>query len=225
MIDDRLKAVAEMVPEGMSAADVGSDHAYLAMHLYTEGKSPKVIATDKNEGPCEAARATLKAAGLLDDIPVRCGDGLFALEKGEVECVCIAGMGGELIAHILNAVPDVFRSLNRVVLQPMNDSPLLRAWLYKNGWHIVDERLAEVDDRLYEIIAAEPGVEAMPEPVLLEIGPVLCSNKPELYTRHVEERIAKYQRILDGLRRSGHPDIERIREIGAKIKELEGKQW
>lgn len=224
-LDDRLRAVASFVPEGARVADVGSDHAYLAMYLFTDGGADFVIATDKNEGPCEAARATLRSAGLLEKIPVRCGDGLMALEPGEVDYVCIAGMGGELIAHILNAAPSVFGRLKRVVLQPMNDAPMLRAWLYKNGWHIADESLAEVDGRLYEIIAAEPGKEAVPEPVLLELGPVLCSRKPELYTRHVEERIAKYQRILDGLRRSGHPDIERIREIGAKIREMEGKQW
>ena len=224
-IDERLKAVASLVPARARVADVGSDHAYLAMYLFTEGRAEYVVASDKNEGPCAAARATLEAAGLSEKIPVRCGDGLSALFVGEVDYVCIAGMGGELITYILQASPDVFGKLKRVALQPMNDAPLLRKWLYEHGWHIADETMAKVEGRIYEIIAAEQGKETMPSAGILEIGPVLWEKRPQLLKEHVEELSRKYKRILEGLKKSQHPDVVRMKRTEERIHELEAIQW
>lgn len=212
-IDDRLAAVAALVPHGARVADVGTDHAYLAIALMEERDAAHVIATDKNEGPCAAARRTLSAAGLSGRVPVRCGDGLVPLSPGEVDTVCIAGMGGGLIASILAAGPDVLQKLSRLVLQPMNDAPTLRRWFYENGWHIAEERLATADGRLYEIIAAEPGTEELPESWLLTIGPVLWREKPALFARHIEAQVERLRRILCGMEKS-----EAARESDAYIK-------
>ena len=75
-LDGRLQAVAAFVPAGSRAADIGTDHAYLAMALLLERGAASVIASDKNAGPCQAARHTLQAAGIADRIAVRQGDGL-----------------------------------------------------------------------------------------------------------------------------------------------------
>ena len=156
-LDGRLAAVAALVPRGARAADVGTDHAYLAIALLNEQDVETVIATDKNEGPCAAARRTISASGFANRVQVRLGDGLAPLSPGEVDTVCIAGMGGGLIASILAEGAEVLTEVSRLVLQPMNDAAALRQWLYDNGWHIVEESLATADGRLYEIIAAEPG--------------------------------------------------------------------
>ena len=201
-LDHRLSAVAALVPRNAKVADVGTDHAYLAMALIESCGVETVIATDKNEGPCAAARRTLLAAGLLERVPVRCGDGLAPLAAGEVDTICIAGMGGGLIASILAAGENVLADVSRLVLQPMNDAAMLRQWLYDNGWRIVEERLATEDGRLYEIIAAEPGKEKSPEPWLLALGPVLWKNRPPLFKRHAEAQMARLRRILRGMEQS-----------------------
>ena len=222
-LDDRLAAVAAFVPRGARVADVGTDHAYLAIALMEERDAAHVIATDKNEGPCAAARRTLLAAGLSERVPVRCGDGLVPLSPGEVDTVCIAGMGGGLIASILAAKPDVLRKLSRLVLQPMNDAPTLRRWLYENGWHIAEEQLATADGRLYEIIAAERGEEDSPEPWLLTIGPVLWRKKPSLFARHIKAQIERLRRILCGMEKSETArGSDAYREIAAELREIEG---
>ena len=51
-LDGRLQAVADFVPAGSRAADIGTDHAYLAMQLMAERGAAAVIASDKNSGPC-----------------------------------------------------------------------------------------------------------------------------------------------------------------------------
>lgn len=201
-LDNRLAAVAALAPRGAKVADVGTDHAYLAIALVEERGAQKVVATDKNEGPCAAARRTLSSAGLLERVPVRCGDGLAPISPGEVDTVCIAGMGGGLIASILAAGAEVLSGVSRLVLQPMNDAASLRRWLYENGWHIAEESLATADGRLYEIIAAEPGAEETPVTWLLTLGPALWREKPPLFSCHVEAQRSRLRRILDGMEKS-----------------------
>ena len=160
-LDARLQAVADFVLPGSRVVDVGTDHAYLALELLRQRGAFQVIAADKNAGPCEAARHTIREAGLEGIIPVRQGDGLAVLVPDEVDTICIAGMGGQLIRDILAAAPEILQGASRLVLQPMNAAAGLRRWLYEQGWQLVDESLAEADGRVYEILAAEPG-EAAP---------------------------------------------------------------
>ncbi len=223
-LDARLAAVASLVPEGARAADVGSDHAYLAMALLRDRGALRVIATDKNPGPCEAARRTLAAAGLTEEIAVRQGDGLAPLSPGEVDEVCIAGMGGGLINTILSDSPKIVASLSRLVLQPMNDAAEVRRWLYEHRWHVAAERLAEADGRLYEIIAAEPGEEPVPETWLLILGPVLWRERPPLFSRHAAYHISRLRRILTGMEKSeAAKKTEAYRQTAGLLRELEEK--
>ena len=81
-LDERLRAMAAYVVEGSRVADIGTDHAQLAIELIMSGRASRVIATDLNAGPLEAARKNIFAAGLDDRIDVRLGDGLTVLEAG-----------------------------------------------------------------------------------------------------------------------------------------------
>lgn len=224
-LDNRLAAIAALVPRGTRVADVGTDHAYLAIALKEDQAAIQVIATDKNEGPCAAARRTLTEAGLAESIPVRCGDGLKVLVPGEVDTICIAGMGGGLIATILAEGNEVLSHVLRLVLQPMNDAAVLRRWLYENGWHIANESLAVADGRLYELIAAEPGMAKMPEPWLLTLGPKLWCERPPLFARHVETQIERLRRILCGMKKSETAkESEAYRTITEELQNIE-QRW
>ena len=224
-LDNRLAALSALVPYGTRVADVGTDHAYLAIALKKERGAKLVIATDKNEGPCAAAQRTLAEAGLADCIPVRCGDGLSVLVPGEVDTICIAGMGGGLIATILAEGMEVLSHVIRLVLQPMNDAAVLRHWLYENGWHIANESLALADGRLYELIAAEPGMEKMPEPWLLTLGPALWREKPPLLAHHVETQMERLRRILRGMEKSATAkESEAYRTIAVELQNIE-QHW
>ena len=218
MLDNRLKAVASFVPRGARVADIGTDHAYLAIYIQRELGAKSVIATDKNEGPLSAARHAVAEAGRIDVI----GDGLAPIEAGEIDAACIAGMGSELIAAILEAAPDVLAKVKRLVLQPMSDAPRLRRWLYENGWRIADETLALADGRLYEIIAAEHGDEPIPSGAALEIGPVLMKKHPEYFERHVDEILSKKRRVLSGMAKSDAArQSSKYKAIENEIKKIE----
>ena len=105
MLDPRLLCVAKHIRRGSVLADIGTDHARLPVYLVEQGICPRAIASDLRRGPAEAARKTIRAAGLSETIEVRLGDGLTTVAAGEAGDIAIAGMGGETIAAILDACP------------------------------------------------------------------------------------------------------------------------
>ncbi len=226
-LDSRLQALADFVAPGSRVADIGTDHAYLPVYLVMNGKSDFVIAGDKNAGPCQAAKRTVREYEMERRIFVRQGDGLKVLEPGEVDTVCIAGMGGSLISDILCARLDLLKTVDTLVLQPMNDAPELRKWLYQHDWHIGDEALALSDGRIYEIILAKRGRRKRPSPLMLAIGPVLWEKKSGLLRHHIEALLFRERRIAVGLEKSERMKKSRkYQETLENIKALEERlRW
>lgn len=221
-LDARLAAVAAFVPQGSRVADIGTDHGYLAAVLVEEGRAPFVIASDLPAGPCEAARRTVREEGLADKIEVRQGDGLTVLRPGEVDTVCIAGMGGVLMTEILAASPEVWKSLAALVLQPMTGEEELRRYLYAHAWHVADETLVVADDRLYTVIRAERGRRKMPDDVALAVGPVLLTRKDELLRHHIESQLFLARRAAAGMEKSARAKKSaKYRAVKQRIEALE----
>ncbi|MBR3498096.1 MAG: SAM-dependent methyltransferase [Selenomonadaceae bacterium] len=192
MIDSRMKAVMNFVGAGSRVADVGADHGYLSIALAQSGRAEKVIATEKNLGPCEAARKNISAAGLDGVIEIRLGDGLKVLSAGEVDTICIAGMGGALIVKILGDAPEVVQSAARLILQPMNAAKKIRAWLAENSWAIVDEDLAESSGIIYEIICAEKNPSEK----------IFKRETSPLLKKFLTQRLEKLERVLAEMSKS-----------------------
>lgn len=195
----RLKAAADFVKPGGSVADIGTDHAYLPIYLVERGIVEKAFACDVSDGPCEAARRSIAAAGLGRQIAVRCGDGLATLAPGEVQTAILAGMGGITMLEILRRQPAVVASLRALVLQPMNAAAQLRIWLNGHGWRIALETLVLEEGRLYEVLRAEPGEAEIIEPILYEIGPRLWEARHPLLRAHVSRLLEQAERVLTAM--------------------------
>ncbi|MDR3645372.1 MAG: class I SAM-dependent methyltransferase, partial [Clostridia bacterium] len=150
----RLRAVASLVREGVNVADIGTDHAYLAVWLVRSGGCGRCIACDVNAGPLERARETLRAYGAQDRVELRLADGLDAVRAQEADDVVIAGMGGELIAEIIARCGWLRESSKHLVLQPMTAQPELRRALCRSGFEIVREGAAREGAKLYVVISA-----------------------------------------------------------------------
>ena len=151
-LDDRLLAVADCVEKGAFLADIGTDHAYLPIYLMEEGKIAGAVASDIHKGPLERADINIREAGLSDRIATKLTDGLRGIEEFPVTDVAIAGMGGLMIAGILDAAPFVKERGTRLILQPMQHIPELREYLGKNGYTVTREAGAIADGKIYQII-------------------------------------------------------------------------
>lgn len=208
-ISKRLKAIAEYVPPGLTVADIGTDHAYLPTYLVQTGISTKVIAGEYNEGPFGTALQRVQSEGLTLQIDVRKGNGLAVLRPEEAEVITISGMGGGLIADILNEGRDKLSSVKRLILQPNVGERALRVWLLNEHWTLIDETILEEDGKIYEILVAERvPTQAHSDPYrdqplnhewLLRVGPILARKKSPLLLQKWNHELQKADKIMEQL--------------------------
>ena len=154
-ISERLKKVARCVNEGSKVADIGCDHAYIAIYLIKNNIATKVVAMDINKGPLQKAKKNIEEYGCLTQIDTRLSDGAKKLEVGEVDTILISGMGGRLISKILAESIDVVRECSQLVLQPQSEIYLVRKFLDKIGFSIIYEDMLIEDGKYYVIINAK----------------------------------------------------------------------
>ncbi len=213
-------------------ADIGSDHALLPSYLAEQGTIVKGVAGEVNAGPFEAASKQVRFAGLAHVIDVRLGDGLAVIERSEVDVITIAGMGGVLIASILEAGKAKLEGVKRLVLQPNVGEDAVREWLLANGWSLLNERILEEDGKIYEILTAELGsseeADQLYKPLqlnenvvvsremLITMGPHLVQQCPEVWVRKWRLELDKLEKVCSQLKLS---QMETAREKEARIRE------
>ena len=153
-LTDRLQLIADMIQNGETMADIGTDHGFLPLYLLQSGISPKVIMCDISGPSLDKAREAAAEQGLSSGADFRLGDGLEVLSAGEVDAVVIAGMGGLLITQILESDPDKTVSFKKYIFQPRNNSALLRRWLTAKGFKIDKNCLVREGKFICEVITA-----------------------------------------------------------------------
>lgn len=172
-LDERLSLVASFVRRGAVLADVGTDHAYLPIYLLHAGICPRAVATDINEAPLQHARSHAAAYGAGDRISFYLADGLSGIDLAaeSVTDIAVCGMGGELIAGILEAAPYTRKEGVRCLLQPMSSAEDLRRYLAGAGYRIEDEKLAEAAGKIYTCLAVTyDGTVRTPTPLEILLG-------------------------------------------------------
>ena len=152
-LKNRLKTIESLVPIGARVADIGTDHGHLPISLVRGKIATKVIACDIKEKPLANAKDNIEKTG-TENIELRLGDGLAPIKPKEVDCVIIAGMGGEVIAGLLENCPFIKDESYTLLLQPMTSANALRKYLCENGFAILDETAVAEGKRIYTVIKA-----------------------------------------------------------------------
>lgn len=146
----RLDAALQYINNSRCFADIGSDHAYLAIAALETGRAKHAIAVDIRKGPLE--RAVQNGSGYGDRLSFALSDGFDALDTSCIDTAAICGMGGETIVHILSKAKDLKNML--LILQPQTFAHTVRALLWDNGFCIENETFVAERDRAYCIICA-----------------------------------------------------------------------
>ena len=197
MISKRLELVASFVPQGAILLDVGSDHAYLPIELVERGKIESAIAGEVVEGPYQSAVKNVEAHGLKEKIQVRLANGLAAFEEADqVSVITIAGMGGRLIARILEEGLDKLANVERLILQPNNREDDLRIWLQDNGFQIVAESILEEAGKFYEILVVEVGQMKLSASDV-RFGPFLSKEVSPVFVQKWQKEAVKLEFALN----------------------------
>lgn len=130
-------------------ADIGTDHGYLPIWLIRTGAVPRALASDINPGPLDAARRHAGLYGVGDRLRLVQSDGLSAIIPEDAEDIVIAGMGGELILHIIESTPWLKCADKLLVLQPMSAVDRLRVGLWRLGFAVQEELAARENGKVY----------------------------------------------------------------------------
>lgn len=220
-LSKRLETVVSFINKGARIADIGSDHAYLPCYAINKGIASTAIAGEIVDGPYQSAVQQVKKAELTQKIEVRKGDGLSVIQKGEVDTVVIAGMGGGLITQILQEGAEKLDGVTQLILQPNIAAHHIRLWLLNNGWELKNEAILEEDNKIYEILMAEKGKTNKPYNQLekeILVGPFLLAEKNLVFLKKWTHEKNKLEKIIDSLENSeSEENQKRKAELQAQL--------
>lgn len=222
-LSQRLKVVADFVPQNSRVADIGSDHAYLPVYLMKQKQIEFGIASEVAKGPLDNAIQEIKAEGLSDRIDTRLADGLLSVQpEDKIDCVTIAGMGGTLIKNILENGNSHLSGNELLILQPNVGEDRLRTWLMNNQYEISDETILREDGHTYEIIVAKK----TDEPVKyteqeIKFGPFLLKQHSNVFVEKWENEIERIEMVIDQMNLAKHDKpVDKINSMKKEIEEI-----
>lgn len=225
-LSKRLKRIAEHVDKCESVADIGTDHGYIPIYLVKEGICKKAIASDINKGPIEKAKVNVAFEGVSDKVKCLLGPGLNPLKVGEVNGVILAGMGGNLTRDILLADMDKVKKYDFIILQPAQNPEVLREFLYKNDYEIIDEDLIKDEGRFYELFKVKYNENSeklvFEDGLYYEVSPLLREKNHPLFKEFIEEKINRCETILSFIKEDTEAAKKRKSDLEEKINKLKG---
>lgn len=201
-LSKRLQAVARLVTPGSRLADVGTDHGYVPIWLFEQGKILSAIAMDLRKGPLERAREHIQMHGLDAHIETRLSDGLDKLLPGEADSIVIAGMGGMLVVKILSQGQKVLSSVKELILQPQSDLDAVREYLHRTGFVIVKEDMIFEDGKYYPMMKAVHGENTDDRKIWFLYGRLLLENRHPVLKSYLEKEYDGCCKLLEKLSRT-----------------------
>ncbi|MDY3845450.1 MAG: class I SAM-dependent methyltransferase [Eubacteriales bacterium] len=229
-LDPRLRAAAGYVRQGAVLADIGCDHALLPVFLLKCGRIRHAICADIAEGPLCTAKKNVEKNAFSDKVSIIQTNGLCGLDTLGITDITICGMGGELIASIIDEAEFLHDSSIRIILQPMSRLEKLRSYLWENGFCIEDETYCLSGGKTYCCICAHytGGVYTYSD-IEAELGKIFPKleasdgkdENPEnvYYYEHVKKSIERHKKAALGLKKAGIPckQHEDFTEIAERI--------
>ena len=203
-ISPRLLSAADFVRQDAILADIGTDHAYLPLFLLRAGRIVRAFCSDINEGPLDSARAHVGAAGYLDRVEFTLADGADALAGKGITDYTICGMGGELIADIIDRADEMRDPAVRLILQPMTRRGALVSYLYRNGFEVLEEAYSKDAGKHYvTLLVSYSGNCRDTSELEAEFGRAdTPSRNPEAKLGYLKAKLGVFEKRRDGIERS-----------------------
>ena len=194
----RLETIIERMPASGCIADIGCDHAYVAIEAVRRGKAARALACDVRKGPLQQAAEHILCAGLAGKIETRLSDGLEKVAPGEADCVIIAGMGGPLMERILQ---ERLADFGHFVLSPQSEIPHFRRFLLAEGMRIDEETMLIDEGKYYVIFNVSQRADASSDPMYMTeedflYGGRLLRRLDPVLKSFLEKEKTRYEGIL-----------------------------
>lgn len=214
-LSDRLKGVVNLVSDTDCGADVGCDHGFISIELIHRKVAGRMIAMDVREGPLMRAKEHIISRGLTDRIETRLSDGVEKLGIREADSAIIAGMGGNLVLHILENGKDIIKDMRQCILQPQSEIEKVRRYLRENNFKTVAEDMIFEDGKYYPMMKVIPGKGESREGsrVFDCYGEMLLKDKNPVLKKFLIHQLKIKNEILDNLMSQKDKHSNRIKEI------------
>lgn len=219
-LSNRLLACCGFVNPGDRVADVGCDHGYLGIYLLKNGIAGSVIASDIKEGPLQSALRNAVKFNVRDKMTFYLSNGVQGIPRDFDTLVC-AGMGADTMMSVLDAAPWLKDGKYRLILQCQSKRPELRKYLYRQGYAIRRETLAQDGKFLYPVMEAVYAPGKSLTGAEFYITPALLASGSPLLPAFLRRVTGGMQKTVDGLSRSGG---EKYREYLSILDELKQKE-
>ena len=218
-MNNRLKALAELVEENSTILDIGCDHAFLDIYLVNKDKGIKAIASDIAEGPLEQAKNNIERVGLADKIETRLGNGLEPYTS-DIDTLIICGMGGRNMIGIFKGNMRKIKNVNTIILSPNNYQEDVKEFLCKNGFYIDDEELVKDKKFIYQLIKFKRGKRRYTKRQYF-FGPINLIKKGVLFEEYYERELKSKEIVLQLLPKNYRLKRRKVqKEIDLLKKEL-----
>ncbi|MDU3153901.1 MAG: class I SAM-dependent methyltransferase [Anaerococcus hydrogenalis] len=220
-ITKRLEKIANLVEEGKSVIDIGTDHGLVPLYLAKNNISKDILATDIS------AKSLKKLEDKLDKnleniIKTKVCDGLDGIDIKENQIAIIAGMGAITIIDILSKDIDKVRNLDYVICEGNIGNEKLRKFLNENNFIIDRDFLIKDGRKHYDIIRFKNGSDRklslgeiyFGKFIYSENNPLLMKRIEQIYNKNLKfkENIEKNSKDKEGLDLINER-LEAIREI------------
>lgn len=220
-ITKRLENIANLVEEGKSVIDIGTDHGLVPLYLAKNKISKDIIATDIS------AKSLKKLEDKLDKnleniIKTEVCDGLDGIDIKENQIAIIAGMGAITIIDILSKDIDKVRKLEYVICEGNIGNEKLRKFLNENNFIIDRDFLIKDGRKHYDIIRFKNGSDRklslgeiyFGKFIYSENNPLLMKRIEQIYNKNLKfkENIEKKSKDKEGLDLINER-LEAIREV------------
>ena len=221
-LDPRLSAVASLVQPGKKLLDIGTDHAFLPCFLVQRGVIPCAVAADLRKGPLENAKATIAQCGLQSKVETLLSNGLDAFAP-QTDCsVVFAGMGGLLIAELLERTPWVHSETVQIVAQPMSHAEEVRAFFFSGGFTLENEVCAVDGRHVYCAMAARYTGKPTEVTPALPYGGLLFKKDDPAAKRFLAMQISRLKKRRNALAAAGtnEAEVKKLNEVLADFESL-----
>ncbi|WP_049690875.1 tRNA (adenine(22)-N(1))-methyltransferase [Anaerococcus jeddahensis] len=228
-ITKRLEKIANLVEEGKSVIDIGTDHGLVPLYLAKNEISNDILATDISKKSLQKLEDKLDE-NLKKIIRTKVCDGLYKVEVKENQIAIIAGMGAVTILEILNKNIEKVRKLDYVICEGNIGNEKLRKFLNENNFYIDKDFLIKDGRKHYDIIRFKNGKDRklslgeiyFGKFIYQDFNPLLKKRLEQIYRKNLKfkENIEKFSENKEGL------DLieERIKAI-EEVKNYEDKRY
>lgn len=196
---NRIELLASLAKDSNVLLDLGCDHSYVLIEALKKYNVKKGIASDINEGPLKQAKQNLIDENLDSKVDLILSDGFTNINQ-DFDTVIIAGMGGFLIKEILAKGLTKINN-KKIIIEANNNSEVVREFLTRNSFSIIDEYSIVDQNKYYEIMVFETGCQNLSK-FEINYGPILLSKRETTFINFYKKKLELMESVVTKMNKS-----------------------